>query len=88
MPQYLPIPVVEDFGGIDCTSTPDAVQDLNTPDSRNEDISTPGAETKRNGLVKQNTTAYSYPIYAMIEVKIKDVKYTAYINSNGDFITL
>ena len=88
MPQYLPLPPEEDFGGLDCTSTPDAVREMNSPDSRNEDISTPGAETKRNGLVKQNTTAYTYKIYHMLQCTVKDINYTIYINSNGDIVTL
>ena len=88
MPQYLPIPVIEDFGGLDCTSTPDAVRDMNTPDSRNEDISQPGSDSKRNGLLKTTTTAYSYAIYAMVQCSIKGITNTLIINSNGDFITL
>ena len=88
MPQYLPIPPEEDFGGLDCTSTPDAVRDLNTPDARNNDISQPGSESKRNGMVKQNTSAYTNKIYHMLQCTVKGIDYTIYINSNGDIITI
>lgn len=88
MPQYLPTKVEEDFGGLDCVSTPDAVRTLNTPDSRNDDISQPGSESKRNGFVKTTTTAYANAIYHMIQVKIKDITYTAYIDASGNMVTI
>lgn len=88
MPQYLPIPVTEDFGGLDVTSTPDAVKNMDSPDARNNDISTPGAETKRNGLEKTTTSAYTYAIYGMVQCSIKGITNTLIINSNGDMITL
>lgn len=88
MPQYLPIKPTEDFGGLDTVSTPDAVRDLNSPDCRNNDIGTPGAEIKRAGMEKKNTTAYTYIIYHMFQCTIKGIDYIAYINSNGDIITI
>lgn len=82
------IPVTDNFGGIDCVSTPDNVSDMNSPDSRNGDISTPGSEIKRKGLTKSNTTAYSYVLNYMVKVEVKGVSYTLVINTNGDMITL
>ena len=88
MPQYLPIPATEDFGGLDCTSTPDAVKNMDSPDCRNNDISQPGAEIKRNGMVKQNTSAYTNKIYHMLQCSIKDISYTIYIDSAGNIVTI
>lgn len=88
MPQYLPIPAEEDFGGLDTVSTPDSVRNLNTPDSRNDDISAPGAVVTRKGLEKQNTTAYSYALNYMIAVEIKGATYRLYIDANGSAVTI
>lgn len=85
---YLPTKNQEIFGGLDTVSTPDSVKDFNSSDSRNEDIAQPGADKTRNGFLKINTTAYANAIYYMVQCKIKDITYTAYIDSAGNFVTI
>lgn len=86
--QYLPIGSIEDFGGIDVVPTPDNVSDKNSPDSRNEDISQPGSAIKRNGIEKQNTSAYSYQLNYMVAITVKGTDYTLYIDSNGNMVVI
>lgn len=77
------------FSGLNTVMTPDDIKDTDTPDSRNDDISQPGALFTRPGMAKDNTTAKANgPIFALFTLQTEDdITKDIYIDSSGNVVT-
>jgi hypothetical protein len=77
------------FSGLNTIEVPTDIKDTDTPDTKNSNISEPGALSTRPGTSKDNSSAHATPpIYHIFElVTGDDVTKDMYIDNSGNLVT-
>lgn len=83
MPQRLKIPPHEIFEGLKVEGDDTDLRPNETPDTKNDDISTPGELNKRAAITKLNPTSLgAYPIMHIGHIAVNNTVYK-YVKING-----